>query len=50
MCVRLLVKLMSDYLNELTYPAELAGLGYSISNHLAGFQVQCSAPWTMDRV
>jgi hypothetical protein len=38
-CVRLLVKLMSDYLNELTYPAELAGLGYSISNHLAGFQV-----------
>lgn len=38
-CVRLLVKLMSDYLNELTYPAELAGLGYSVSNHLAGFQV-----------
>jgi hypothetical protein len=39
-CVRLLVKLMSDYLNELTYPAELAGLGYSVSNHLAGFQVR----------
>jgi hypothetical protein len=38
-CVRLLVKLMSDYLNELTYPAELAGLSYSLSNHLAGFQV-----------
>lgn len=39
-CVRLLVKLMSDYLNELTYPAELAGLSYSISSHLAGFQVR----------
>lgn len=39
MCVRLMVKLLADYLNELTYPAELAGLSYSISNHLAGFQV-----------
>jgi secreted Zn-dependent insulinase-like peptidase len=34
-----MVKLLGDYLNELTYPAELAGLSYSISNHLAGFQV-----------
>lgn len=40
MCVRLLVKLLGDYLNELTYPAELAGLSYSVSNHLAGFQVR----------
>lgn len=39
-CVRLLVKLITDYLNELTYPAELAGLSYSVSNHLAGFQVR----------
>jgi hypothetical protein len=29
----------ADYLNELTYPAELAGLSYSFSSHLAGFQV-----------
>jgi hypothetical protein len=41
-CVRLLVKLMCDYLNELTYPAELAGLSYSISNHLAGLQVRAA--------
>jgi secreted Zn-dependent insulinase-like peptidase len=38
-CVRLLVKLLGDYLNEVAYPAELAGLSYSITNHLAGFQV-----------
>jgi secreted Zn-dependent insulinase-like peptidase len=50
--VRLLVKLLGDYLNEVAYPAELAGLSYSITNHLAGFQVRawpgllvlCSAP------
>jgi hypothetical protein len=29
-----------DYLSELAYPAELAGLPYSITNHLAGFQVR----------
>eukprot|EP00878_Enallax_costatus_P045152 GHUV01054096.1.p1 GENE.GHUV01054096.1~~GHUV01054096.1.p1 ORF type:complete len:108 (-),score=14.47 GHUV01054096.1:176-499(-) len=40
-CCRLLVKLLADYLNEVAYPAELAGLSYSISNHLAGFQVRC---------
>jgi secreted Zn-dependent insulinase-like peptidase len=39
-CVRLLVKLLGDYLNEAAYPAELAGLSYSITNHLAGFQVR----------
>lgn len=34
-----MMKLLADYLNEVAYPAELAGLAYSISNHLAGFQV-----------
>jgi secreted Zn-dependent insulinase-like peptidase len=38
--VRLLVKLLGDYLNEVAYPAELAGLSYAITNHLAGFQVR----------
>ncbi|WIA29727.1 hypothetical protein OEZ86_012206 [Tetradesmus obliquus] len=40
-CVRLLVKLLGDYLNEVAYPAELAGLSYSLTNHLAGFQLSC---------
>jgi hypothetical protein len=31
---------MNDYLNEVAYPAELAGLSYSITDHLAGFQVR----------
>lgn len=46
-CVRLLVKLLGDYLNEVAYPAELAGLSYSITNHLAGFQVSrdCLPAW-----
>jgi hypothetical protein len=26
---------------QVAYPAELAGLQYSVTNHLAGFQVQC---------
>ncbi|WIA09647.1 hypothetical protein OEZ85_009034 [Tetradesmus obliquus] len=40
-CVRLLVKLLGDYLNEVAYPAELAGLSYSLTNHLSGFQLSC---------
>ena len=31
-CLRLFVKLLLDYLNEMAYPAELAGLSYSITN------------------
>lgn len=38
--VRLMVKLLGDYLNEMAYPAELAGLSYSITNTLSGFQVR----------
>jgi secreted Zn-dependent insulinase-like peptidase len=37
---RLVVKLADDYLNELTYPAELAGLSYHLHNTLTGFQVR----------
>lgn len=36
---RLFTKLLTDYLNELGYPAELAGLHYAISNSMTGFQV-----------
>lgn len=35
-CTRLVVKLLSDYLNELTYPAELAGLYYWVSTSTSG--------------
>jgi insulysin len=38
--VRMMVKLLGDYLNEMAYPAELAGLSYSITNTLSGFQVR----------
>jgi hypothetical protein len=34
------VKLLGDYLNEIAYPAELAGLGYGVHNSQAGFQVR----------
>ncbi len=37
---RLFVKLLGDYLNEIAYPAELAGLGYGVHNSQAGFQVR----------
>ncbi len=36
---RMFTKLLVDYLNEVVYPAELAGLGYSVSNTLTGFHV-----------
>lgn len=39
---RLFVKLLSDYLNEMAYPAELAGLGYVVHNSLSGFTVVVS--------
>lgn len=34
------MKLLSDYLNELAYPAELAGLYYALQNSQTGFQVR----------
>lgn len=34
---RLMVKLLSDQLSEISYEAELAGLAYSISNTTSGF-------------
>lgn len=39
---RLYVKLIVDSLNELVYPAELAGLHYSVHNTMTGFQVVAS--------
>jgi hypothetical protein len=36
---RLFVKLVADALNELAYPADLAGLVYGVTNSQAGFQV-----------
>ncbi len=36
---RLAVKLLQHELNEITYPADLAGLSFSASNTLTGFQV-----------
>ncbi|GMH33522.1 hypothetical protein BSKO_01356 [Bryopsis sp. KO-2023] len=39
---KLFVSLVSDYLNELAYPAELAGLGYSVSNTTTGISVNVS--------
>jgi secreted Zn-dependent insulinase-like peptidase len=40
---RLAVKLLQYDLNEVTYPAELAGLAFSASNTLTGFQVRLGA-------
>lgn len=37
--MRLLIALMSDELNELSYPAMLAGLGYSLAPTMRGFSV-----------
>lgn len=36
LCCRLYVMLLQDYLNEVAYPAELAGLRYSVSNNQVG--------------
>jgi len=41
-CTRLFVKLVADGLNELAYPADLAGLSYGVHNSQAGFQVVVS--------
>mmetsp|Transcript_10931 Transcript_10931/g.29980 ORF Transcript_10931/g.29980 Transcript_10931/m.29980 type:complete len:1056 (-) Transcript_10931:352-3519(-) len=41
-CTRLFVKLVADALNELAYPADLAGLVYGVTNSQAGFQVALS--------
>lgn len=38
-CGRLLMKLLCDELTEVTYPAELAGLSYNLSNSQSGFVV-----------
>ena len=40
--MRLTVELLVDHLNELTYPAELAGLSYNIYAHQGGFTLQLS--------
>ena len=40
--MRLTVELLIDQLNELTYPAELAGLSYDIYAHQGGFTLQLS--------
>ncbi|PNH06715.1 Zinc-metallopeptidase, peroxisomal [Tetrabaena socialis] len=39
---RLFVKLMLDYLNEMAYPAQQAGLGYNIVNTQSGWQLLLS--------
>ncbi|MGL5225171.1 MAG: insulinase family protein [Aeromonas sp.] len=39
---RLAVELLADHLNALTYPAELAGLGYLIYAHQGGFTINLS--------
>ncbi|WP_349922076.1 insulinase family protein [Aeromonas veronii] len=39
---RLAVELLQDHLNALTYPAELAGLGYQIYAHQGGFTINMS--------
>lgn len=36
---RLAAKLLADALNEAAYPAEVAGLAYTVTNTLSGFQV-----------
>ena len=40
--MRLTVELLIDHLNELTYPAEVAGLSYDIYAHQGGFTLQLS--------
>ncbi len=40
--MRLTVELLLDHLNELTYPAEIAGLGYNIYAHQGGFTLHLS--------
>jgi secreted Zn-dependent insulinase-like peptidase len=40
--LRLLISLISDELNELSYAATLAGLNYSLHPHLRGFSVKIS--------
>jgi insulysin len=40
--MRLTVELWIDHLNELTYPAEVAGLSYDIYAHQGGFTLQLS--------
>ena len=40
--MRLTVELLIDHLNELTYPAEIAGLGYNIYAHQGGFTLHLS--------
>lgn len=42
MASRLFVKLLADALNEMAYPAELAGLAYVVHNNLSGFTVVVS--------
>lgn len=42
MLTRLAVKTLAHALNEVTYPADLAGLAFSASNTLTGFQVRAS--------
>ncbi|KAK9803974.1 hypothetical protein WJX72_009535 [[Myrmecia] bisecta] len=48
---RIFVKLLADYLNEISYPAELAGLHYGTSNTTSGFLLWVSGynhkimPW-----
>jgi insulysin len=39
---RLAVELLCDHLNALTYPAELAGLGYQMYAHQGGFTITLS--------
>ncbi len=40
--MRLTVELLIDHLNELTYPAEIAGLSYDIYAHQGGYTLQLS--------
>ncbi|PJG58998.1 insulinase family protein [Aeromonas cavernicola] len=39
---RLAVELLADHLNAITYPAELAGLGYQFYAHQGGFTINLS--------
>ena len=40
--MRLTVELLIDHLNELTYPAEIAGLSYDLYAHQGGYTLQLS--------
>ncbi len=42
MLTALYVQLVNDQLNEFSYPAYLAGLNYSLYNHIRGFSVRIS--------